>query len=168
MKAIVYTSNTGNSEHYSKLLAQQIGLPVYSLAQAKKILPSDTEIIYFGWVMAGKIKGYVSASKRFKILAVCAVGMSRSGSQIEILRKKNNICDEIVLFSLQGNLDIKKLHGIYRLMMNIMVKIVVKELEKKKNCTLEEKDVLEMMLNEKDKVKAENLKPVIDWYENIF
>lgn len=167
MKAIVYTSNTGNSERYSKLLAQQIGLPVYSLAQAKKILPSDTEIIYFGWVMAGKIKGYASANKKFKILAVCAVGMCQSGSQIEILRKKNNISDEVVLFSLQGNLDIKKLHGIYRLMMNIMVKVVVKELKEKKNCTLEEKDMLEMMLNKKEIVKTDNLKPIIDWFNKI-
>lgn len=167
MKAIVYTSNTGNSEYYSQLLAQQIGLPAYSLTQAKKILSSDTEIIYFGWVMAGTIKGYASANKKFNILAVCAVGMCQSGSQIEILRKKNNISDKVALFSLQGNLDIKKLHGFYRLMMNIMVKVVVKELKDKKDCTLEEKDMLEMMLNKKEIMKTENLKPVIDWFNNM-
>mgnify|MGYP002762786918 CR=1 FL=1 len=36
MNAIIYTTNTGSTEHYAKLLAQKTGLPVYSLAEAKK------------------------------------------------------------------------------------------------------------------------------------
>ena len=45
MKAIVYTTNTGSTEHYAKLLAQKTGLPVYSLTEAKKVIPNGTEII---------------------------------------------------------------------------------------------------------------------------
>ena len=36
MNTIIYTTNTGSTEHYAKLLAQKTGLPVYSLAEAKK------------------------------------------------------------------------------------------------------------------------------------
>ncbi len=37
MKAIVYTTNAGSTEQYAKLLAQETGLPVYSLAEAKRM-----------------------------------------------------------------------------------------------------------------------------------
>ena len=37
MDAIIYTTNTGSTERYAKLLAQEIGLPTYSLTEAKKV-----------------------------------------------------------------------------------------------------------------------------------
>ncbi len=36
MDAIVYTTNTGSTERYARLLAEETGLPVYSLEEAKK------------------------------------------------------------------------------------------------------------------------------------
>ena len=36
MNAIIYTTNTGSTERYAKLLAQETGLPSFSLAEAKK------------------------------------------------------------------------------------------------------------------------------------
>ena len=54
MNAIIYTTNTGSTEHYAKLLAQKTGLPVYSLAEAKKRVFAGAEVIYLGWIMAGK------------------------------------------------------------------------------------------------------------------
>ena len=53
MNAIIYTTNTGSTEHYAKLLAQKTGLPVYSLAEAKKRVFAGAEVIYLGWIMAG-------------------------------------------------------------------------------------------------------------------
>lgn len=35
MDAIIYTTNTGSTGQYAKLLAQETGLPAYSLAEAK-------------------------------------------------------------------------------------------------------------------------------------
>lgn len=52
MNAIIYTTNTGSTEHYAKLLAQKTGLPVYSLAEAKKRVFAGAEVIYLGWIMA--------------------------------------------------------------------------------------------------------------------
>ena len=76
IRAIVYTSNTGSTAAYAKLLGEQINLPVFPLPQAKDRVPSGSEIIYLGWIMAGGVKGYKAAGKRYQIRAVCAVGMA--------------------------------------------------------------------------------------------
>ena len=64
IRAIVYTSNTGSTAAYAKLLGEQINLPVFPLPQAKDRVPSGSEIIYLGWIMAGGVKGYKAAGKR--------------------------------------------------------------------------------------------------------
>ena len=133
MDAIIYTTNTGSAERYAKLLAQETGLPVYSFAEAKKQVFSKAKIIYLGWIMAGSVKGYAEAAKRYRVCAVCGV-------------------------------NVKKLHGIYRPMMEIMVKTMGKSLAEKADRTSEEDDMLDMMLHGGERVKAENLSAVLDWY----
>lgn len=108
MKTIIYTTNTGSAERYARLLSQETGLPACSLAEAKKKVPSGAEIIYLGWIMAGSVKGYADAAKRYQVRAVCAVGMGQTGTQTDEVRKKNRIPASIPLFTLQGNFDIKK------------------------------------------------------------
>lgn len=58
MDAIIYTTNTGSTERYAKLLSHETGLPAYSLTEAKKKVLAGAEIIYLGWMMAGSVKGY--------------------------------------------------------------------------------------------------------------
>ena len=81
-----------------------------------------------------------------------------------IIRAINKIKEDIPLFTLQGNFDVKRLHGIYRIMMNIMVKTIGKALEKKENKTKEEEDMLDMMIHGGERVNQKNLNDVIDWY----
>lgn len=164
MDAIIYTTNTGNTERYAKLLAQETGLPAYSLADAKDAVPEGTEVIYLGWISAGAVKGYAKTAKRYHIRAVCAVGMGQTGTQTDSVRKKSAVPLSIPLFTLQGNFDVKKLHGIYRPMMEIMVKATSKSLAAKKDRTPEEDDMLDMMLHGGERVKQENLSAVLDWY----
>ena len=164
MNAIIYTTNTGSTEHYAKLLAQKTGLPVYSLAEAKKRVFAGAEVIYLGWIMAGSVKGYANAVKLYRIRAVCAVGIGQTGTQTESVRKKSAVPAAIPLFTLQGNFNVKKLHGVYRLMMEIMVKTAGKGLAEKSDRTPEEDDMLDMMLHGGERVKAENLSAVLDWY----
>ena len=164
MNAIIYTTNTGSTERYAKLLAQKTGLPAYSLAEAKKRVFAGAEVIYLGWIMAGSVKCYAEAAKRYRVRAVCAVGMGQTGTQTDSVRKKSAVPANIPLFTLQGNFDVKKLHGIYRLMMEIMVKTAGKALAKKKDRTPAEDDMLDMMRCGGERVKAENLSAVLDWY----
>ena len=164
MNAIIYTTNTGSTEHYAELLAQKTGLPVYSLAEAKKRVFAGAEVIYLGWIMAGSVKGYAEAAKRYRVRAVCGVGMGQTGTQTDSVRKKSAVPAGIPLFTLQGNFDVKKLHGIYRLMMEIMVKTAGKGLAEKSDRSMEEDNMLDMMLHGGERVKEENLSTVLDWY----
>ena len=149
---------------FRSLLAQETGLPAYSLTEAKKVVPSGTEIIYLGWITAGSVKGFANAAKLYRIRAVCAVGIGQTGAQTESVRKKAAVPAAIPLFTLQGNFNVKKLHGVYRLMMEIMVKAAGKGLAEKNDRTTEEDDMLDMMLHGGKRVKAENLSAVLDWY----
>ena len=164
MNAIVYTTNTGSTERYAKLLAHETALPVYSLKEANKKLFSGAEIIYLGWIMAGSVKGYAAAAKRYKVCAVCGVGMGQTGTQMDDIRKKAAIPDNIPVFTLQGNFNVKQLHGIYRPMMEIMVRTAGKGLARKQDRTPEEDDMLDMMQSGGERVKFKNLDAVLHWY----
>ena len=164
IQAIVYTSNTGSTAQYAELLAKETGLPVFSAAQARGKLPGQAEILYLGWIAAGTIQGYRAAAGRFHIAAVCAVGMGRSGSQLDELRQKNHLSSDMPLFSLQGGFELQKLRGPYRWMMNLMVKTAGKALARKPDRTEEEDDMLDMMLHGDSRVSPEHLRPVLDWY----
>ena len=168
MNAIIYTTETGSTERYAKLLAHETGLPVCSLAEAKKKVPAGAGIIYLGWIMAGGIKGYKEAAKLYKVRAVCGIGMGQTGTQLKEVRDKNAIPQRIPLFTLQGNFDVKKLHGAYRFMMNVMVKTAGKGLANKTDRTPEEDDMLDMMINGGKRVSLQNLKAVTEWYKSVY
>ena len=167
MKAIIYTSNTGSTAEYAGLLGKELNLPVHSLQQAKNKVPAGSEIIYLGWIMAGGIKGYKEAAKTYKVCAVCGVGMGQTGTQLKEVREKNEIPQIVPLFTLQGNFDVKKLRGVYRYMMNIMVKTAGKGLAAKTDRTPEEDDMLDMMVNGGRRVSLQNLRAIIEWYKSV-
>ena len=164
MNAIIYTSNTGSTQRYAKLLAQETGLPAYSLTEAAKSVPNGVEIIYLGWIAAGSVKGFANAAKIYRVRAVCAVGMGQTGTQTDSVRKKSAIPTCIPLFTLQGNFNVKRLHGVYRFMMEIMVRTAGKSLAAKADRTPDEDDMLDMMLHGGERVRAENLNAVLSWY----
>lgn len=165
MEAIIYTTNTGSAEQYAKMLAEQTGLSVFSMEEAKSEVEEGSEIIYLGWIIAAQVKGYKTAAKKYKIRAVCAVGMERTGTRTEQIREKTFVPAEVPLFTLQGNFNVKKLHGFYRLMMSMMVKMVTKQLVAKTDRTQRENEMLEIMLQGGENVRKENLAEVLDWYK---
>ena len=163
--AIVYTSNTGFTAQYASLLGGETGLPVYSLEDASKSLPQSSPVVYLGWLTAGKVQGYDKAVTKFNLQALCAVGMAKSGSQMEDVRKSNNLPQGLPLFTLQGGFDLKKLRGVYKLMMLVMSKTVAKKLAAKPDRTPDEEDMLDLFQNGGNRVSLENLRPVLAWYE---
>lgn len=163
--SIVYTSNTGYTAEYARLLGERTGLPVYSLAEAEQKLAAGNPVIYLGWLMAGKVQGYKKAAKRYKVQAVCGVGMGGNGSQLQEVRKANAISEKTPLFTLQGGFDIQKLSGVYKLMMTIMVKTAGKSLAEKQDRTPEEGVMLDMLTRGGRHVSAENLAEVLAWVD---
>lgn len=162
--AIVYTSNTGFTAQYAAILGEKTGLPAFSL-DVSNCLSDGSPIIYLGWLAAGKVQGYEKAAKRFAIQALCAVGMAASGTQLEDVQKANTIPEGLPVFTLQGGFDLKRLRGVYKLMMTVMSKTVAKKLAQKPDRTAEEEDMLDLFRNGGNRVSEGNLAPVLAWYE---
>lgn len=120
MKAIVYTSKCGHTAEYAGILGKLTGLPVYSLKDAEKQLENGTSVIYLGWLMASMVQGFKKAAKKFKISAVCAVGLCDTGALLSEVQKANALPEGFPLFTMQGGMDKTKLHGPYKLMINII------------------------------------------------
>lgn len=163
--AIIYKSNTDYTKQYAELLGKKTELPVYSLEEATQRNVSDRSVIFLGWLMAGKVQGYKKAAKRYNIAAVCGVGMGATGSQLQDVQKANILPPSMPVFTLQGGFDMKRLRGIYKLMMTIMSKTVGKMLSEKKDRTPDEDDMLDLLLNGGNRVSEENLAAVLDWYQ---
>ena len=128
------------------------------------MVPANEEVIYLGWIMAGAVKGCAAAAARYRVRAVCGVGMGQTGTQTDSVREKTKVPADIPVFTLQGSFDVKELRGIYRPMMELMVKTAGKTLAEKRDRTPEEDDILDMMLHGGERVKAENLHAVLEWY----
>lgn len=160
MNAIVFTSNAGSAARYAEMLSREMGIRAYSMKEARGKVPAGAEIVYVGWVMANKVQGYSAAAKRYRVRAVCAVGMAKTGTNADPVRAKTKIPNETPLFTLEGNFNVQKLRGVYRLMMNF----ALKGLSGKKNRTPEENEMLDKMRGNADYVKKENLKGVLEWF----
>ena len=160
MKAIVYTSNTGHTAEYAKILGEKTGLPVYALSGAQKQLSSGTEIIYLGWLFANGIKGYKKATKKYKISAICAVGLCDTGTALDEVRKANALSEEIPLFTMQGGMDKTKLRGINKFMINMLTKGI----DSKKDRTEEDERMLYLLKNDKNYVSEDNTSAFMEWY----
>lgn len=161
--AIVYTSNTGFTAQYARMLGERTGWKVYPLDAAWSALAQGTPVIYLGWLMAGQVKGLKKARKRFEICAVCGVCMGETGSQIEDVRRANAIAAELPVFTMQGGFDMKRLHGVYRFMMAIMGKTMGKRLSQKPDRSAEEETMLRLLNEGGSCVSEENLSGVLAW-----
>lgn len=161
IKAIVYTSNTGFTKRYAEMFSEKTGLPLFNIKDAKS-LPIGTEIIYFGWLFASNVKDYSKAKKRFKIRALCGVGLCPTGKLLNEVRAATKLSDEIPLFTLQGGMKREELRGINCFMINMLIRM----LSSKKDKT--EEDIAQLLLIEKggDFVSEENLEKVFGWYKN--
>ena len=161
MKAIVYTSNTGHTERYAKMLSEKIGLPTFTIEEAKKQLPKGTEIIYMGWLFATSVKGYNKVKRRYKICAVCAVGLCETGYLLKEVRNAISLPKEIPLFTLQGGITLEELKGINK----TMIATLTKFFKKKKNPTEDDKKMIELLSKSEDFVDEKNLLSVLEWYK---
>ena len=141
MKAVVYTSNAGHTAEYARILGKNTGLQVYSLKEAIRNLEKKTPIIYLGWLLANSIKGYKKAAGRFNVSAVCAVGLCDTTAAIDEIRKVSLLPESIPLFSMQGGMDKSKLHGIY----SLMIKMMIKGLSSQKERSEQDKRMLELI-----------------------
>ena len=68
MKAVVYTSQTGFTAWYARLLAEKAGLPAIPLERAARELGRQDGVVFLGWLCAGRISGLKKARRSFSPL----------------------------------------------------------------------------------------------------
>ena len=158
--AIVYTSNTGHTRQYARLLGEAIGMPAYSLREARELLTCGRPVIYMGWIHASRIKGYADAARRFTICAVCGVGLCDTGTLTDEVRAATVIPADTPLFTLQGGIDRGSLKGMNKL----LIAMLTKGLAATKQPTAQDARMLELLSRDASYVSAENLAGVQQWY----
>ena len=158
--AIVYTSATGFTARYARLLSQRTGLPCLPLDRAGE-LPRSASVLYLGWLRAGGIVGLKKARARLDVKAVCAVGMAPPSPELEGKLAGQNRLEGLPFFYLRGGYAPEKLPGPYKLMMAPMTKAVTGHPPKDEN----EAAMQEAFRHGGDWVDEGALAPVLAWLE---
>ena len=160
MKAIVYTSKCGHTAEYAEILGNLTGLPIYSLKDAENNLENGTPIIYLGWLMASRVKGLNKAKREFKVSAVCGVGLCDTGTMLQEVQKANALPEDFPLFTMQGGMDKTKLHGPYKLMINMLTKGLASQKER----TETDERMLYLLTHGENLVSEKNTASFMEWY----
>jgi len=163
MKGIVYTSKTGFTRKYAEMLGKKTGLPVASLKDAA--YPKGAEVIYLGWISAGKLKGYDAAAKRYQVKAVCAVGLGGPEVHQEKTIVERQKITQAPVFYLQGGYAPHDLKGLTRWLMGMITGAQAKTLLQKENRTPKEEEELRILTQGGSYVSEENLADVMAWWE---
>lgn len=162
IKAIIYTSNTGFTRKYAKLLALETGLEAFELGKVPGKISKEDPVIYMGWLKAGRLMGLDKAAKAYHLAAVCAVGLgAQNSAQAAGVQRTYRL--SVPVFYLQGGFDLNKLHGMDRFLMRSMIKMQLPKLEKKKERTPQEEELLSFYKNGGDKVDVKNLRSLLQW-----
>ena len=159
---IIYTSNTGHTARYAKLLEEKTGIPALSMEQAADTVAPGSPIVYLGWLFVGGIRGYKKAAKRYSVCAVCGVGLCDTGALLSEIRRTEKIPGSIPLFTLQGGMDHGALTGMYKHMIDVLIKFM----RKKKNKREGDQRMLYLLESGGDYVSEEHLTDVLHWYES--
>lgn len=160
---IIYTSNTGFTAQYAKMLSEETEMVLYTLDEAKKKLEKGAQAIYLGWVMAGHITGLDKAVRHFDVKAACGVGLSLpSRSTLETLAKSNYV-PNAPLFYLPGGYAPDKLKGIRRVMLNLVLGGIRQKLAAKASRTEEDFVQLEIVTKGGSLVDRKYLDSPMKW-----
>lgn len=155
---IVYESKTGFTKKYADMLAAKTGLKVYSGREISKVNQNE-EIIFLGWIKAGKIQG-LSKLRKYNVKAVCGSGTARTAEpNDETVIARNKIGSRPFFYLRGGCLPLKEIKGMDKVLLSIFIKIL--KSRKGKDETI--KETIANIENGFDGVKEENLKPVLEW-----
>ena len=166
--AVVYRSVSGFTEKYAEWISDGLKGDLYRLSGCSgNILMKYDAVIYGGPLHAAGISGLKSFKKMLKSqddlkVAVFACGASAPDDKVlEDVKKRNFSEDELKRISFhyfRGGFDFDKLNFINKLIMSLMKKM----LERKKERTEEEQGMLDSYDNPADFTDRENIKALIE------
>ncbi len=162
---IVYSSNTGYTEQYAKLLGKAIDMPSYKLGSVPEC-HKGAEVIYLGWLFAGQLVGYKKCARKYRVRCAVGVGMSPPAPEMAAgLRAAIKAPDSVAVFYVQGGFDINKLSLPMKLVMKVKCKEIAARLAAKPEMTEAEALTYQMTQGGASAVSRENLAEVIAWYK---
>ena len=162
---IVYQSHTGFTKEYAQMLGKAEKMKTYTLEEAERQLLSDAQVFYMGPLTAGHIGGLDRSMKRWKIQAVCGVGMSQPGEGTMASLRRSNYVGDAPLFYLQGGYAPEKLGFFYRMMMKPMAGSVVRQVQARgEAATDQERRMAEIFQHGGDFVREEALDEIVRWF----
>lgn len=159
ISAIIYTSNTGFTRRYARMLSRASAIPAYDLADRDRLPETGVHVIYLGWLAAGMIKGLGQARRRWRVQGVCAVGMSPDNDLKEMAERNHVDCP---LFYAQGGYAPEKLRGVNKLLMSLVTKMIARA-QAREVKSPEEAARLALFRTGCDFVDEANLAPVLSW-----
>lgn len=159
---IIYSTNAGSTERYAKMLSEKLSCPIVPVSKTAEI-DKNEEIIFMSWIMSGTLQDYQKVKEVFgNIRAVCATGMFSTEDKLSELKEKNAISEE--LFFLPGAFNMKKLTGMYKMLMGMAMKMIKAKL--KESTDPKAKELADKFEEGFDLVKEENLEAVTAYLEN--
>ena len=173
MKTIViYNSQTGFTERYAKWIAEAAGADCMALSEAKKRDLSTYEAIVFGgWACAGGInklswfKGNLGRWAGRKLIVFC-VGASPMDSPDIAPALRRAFTDSewanVKAFYCPGGLNYEKMSLSSRLMM----KMLLKTLEAKKDKTAADREMIRMISASYDISDRKYIQPILECLRN--
>lgn len=165
IEAIVYSSMTGFTAQYAQMLAGKASLPVYTLQEAEAKLEAKTKVLYMSWLMAGTLVDYKKVAEKFDVVAACSVGLNATSEQAAATKKSTKIPENVAFFALQGGYSPDKLKGVYKFMMKLVTKVLIKKISSIEHKSKNEEKLIEVLKNGGSFVKEENLDKVLQYLQ---
>ncbi|MGN0505624.1 MAG: flavodoxin domain-containing protein [Lachnospiraceae bacterium] len=161
-RIVIYESVTGFTKQYAEWIAEELQCKTAELKTVtKEKLAEYEQVIFGGWVCAGKVNGYEKV-KSFDLanLVVYAVGMSPASGKTEEKLANDNKIDRSRFFYFEGGYRPEKVGFFSR----ILMKMLKKSLEKKADKSEEDVYMLETF-DGAERAEKEAIRPLLQFCE---
>lgn len=167
IKAIVYESNTGNTRRYAEMLSDILQIPVFSTIDNSALFGKRDEVIFLGWICAGKINGLRLAKVKYNPVIIVGVGMMPPKNEYVLDIKMQNNIDES-FFYLQAGVNPQRLKGFYKLMFKALTRSLLRKAEGGYSQLSEsDKSLVDIIKNGESFVSKENLSEIVKKYKEL-
>ena len=167
---IVYGSQYGTTKRYAEKFAEMTHFPVISYEKAKTLTDYE-QIIYFGGLYAGGVKGLKNTVKKLSPntkLIIVTVGLADVSDEENVKNIRNSVKKQVPehllkaasVFHLRGGIDYSKLNFMHKTMMGMLYRsLASKPVE---SLTHEEKALIETYDKKVDFVDYDSLRQIVE------
>ena len=159
-RIVIYESGTGFTAQYAAWIAEELQCESVALKNAKSVNVADyDQVIFGGWMCAGKVMGYDKFVKlHAKNAVLFAVGMAPAVPEVANKIIADNGFDAERFFYFEGGYRPEKVNFIMRTMM----KMLKKSIEKKPEKTEEDLYIIKTF-HGADNAKKEAIQPLVEF-----